>query len=620
MIRDFLSGSRNRFGVVVLALLGFTSLLLSGCTIGPVEIGGPGGTPVPPTSTVPPPSPTPSPRTLSGSVLDASTGAPVANADVTAGGVLTETTAAGLYWFDDVPLGAKVSVSADGYATSEIDFGSKSQLDVKLRPNTLSGRVTDSSTGKPLVGALVKLVLPSAPGASPAITATTVPTATASISGTSGFIGGLAAPNKATGTPAPDTVSPTDVAATSTPLPPTATPTPKPVPPTGLGFVAVYTNEDGSYFFKDVPDGATLSLKMPGYKLTKLPVTETGHKDLALAPFKVEAAYITANIASSPDLYRPLVDFITKSRINAVVLNVQDDASRWVFNTQNPDVVKADATDIIVPNIADVVKGLHDKGIYVIARVVTFQQADMADARPDMAIKSSVTGKPWKGGYKGQQRWLDASNPATQQYVLDMTKEVLGKGFDEIQYDYVRFPSDPAPNEPGEPVLSKPNTDAVKAAAIEEFLTKAHALIEPTDAFMSIDIFGYTIWPDQEGKPLNGVIGQVFENMVDHADYISPMIYPSHFSPGEQGCPRPADCAYKLIHKSGEYAQERFAGKKAKYRPWLEDFDWPPHSDYTSPGTTKLAEQMQAAKETGAWGWMWWDASNEYQPRAAFKK
>ena len=75
-----------------------------------------------------------------------------------------------------------------------------------------------------------------------------------------------------------------------------------------------------------------------------------------------------------------------------------------------------------------------------------------------------------------------------------------------------------------------------------------------------------------------------------------------------------------MVHKSGEFAMPRFEGHKAKYRPWLEDFDWPPSYDYTDPGTTKVAEQMQAAAETGAWGWMMWDPANDYEPRSVFKK
>jgi hypothetical protein len=224
----------------------------------------------------------------------------------------------------------------------------------------------------------------------------------------------------------------------------------------------------------------------------------------------------------------------------------------------------------------------------------------------------------WIGGELSQQAWLDASLPAVHDHLLDMTKEVLTLGFDEIQYDYIRFPSDPAPGERGKPVFSRELSNVERAEFLQQFMAKAHDLIEPTDAFMSIDIFGYTVWPDRNGEPLNGVIGLIFEYMINVTDYVCPMIYPSHFVNGELGCRRPAECAYELVHKSGEYAQERFAGKRAKYRPWLQAFDWYT-SDYSSARSTKILDQIRAADATNSWGWQMWDPWNSYTPRSAFR-
>lgn len=623
--------------IVTWALFGLVALALSGCSLGPINFGGDstsGSSSAKPGPSVPPATPTLAQKAVEGRVEDAYTGQPIGGVQVNAGGTLTQTNSGGNFSFDAVPPDVKLAAKADGYAPATADAKGSSNVVIKLRPTTLSGKVTDASTSKPLAAVLVKLVLPSEPitPTTPLtntvpITQTVLPAATATTS-TLGYGKGLAAPpgaslvfTSATSTAAP--VIPTEVLPTNTPVPPTATFTPKPIPPTGPGFVAVYTDDSGNYSFKDVPEGASLSFKMPGYKLVKAPVGNTVKKDQAMEVFKAEAIYITAPVMATEDLYDPLIKFAQSSRINAVVVNVQNDNSEWVFDTQNPDVLAAKNTDLYFHNMADQVKALKDKGLYTIARIVTFQEPTMAKARLDWAVKSSVTGKAWLGGQLNQQAWLDASVPAAQDYVVSMTKEVLALGFDEIQYDYVRFPSDPAPREPGKPVFSQPLTDTTKALAIEQFLTKAYAVIQPSDAFMSIDIFGYTLWPDQEGKPLNGVIGQVFENMVNHTDYICPMIYPSHFTPGEEGCSKPAACAYELVHRSGEFAQQRFAGKRAKYRPWLEDFDWAYGKvliDYTSPGTTLVADQIRAAKETNTWGWQWWDAANEYQPRAAFMK
>ncbi|MGA7731205.1 MAG: putative glycoside hydrolase, partial [Chloroflexia bacterium] len=509
----------------------------------------------------------------------------------------------------------------------------------------VSGRVLDGTTNQPMPNVLVKLVLP-APAAPVTPTQPLTPTGvltpteqltpTAPATDTQALGKVIAAPLEASlvlTSPTATTLKPTltplgptrtpaptnTPAPTSTPMPPTATPTPKPIPPKGDGFLAVYTDEGGNYFFKDVPEGATLTFKMPGYKLTKSNV-DAAQKDVALEQFKAEAIYITANWAASPDLLEETLDWVKESRINAIVVNVQNDASEWVFDTQNEDVLAANNHDKFMTDMADFVKDLQSRDLYVIARVVVFQQKTMAEQRPEWAVLSSESGGPWKGGYAGHQKWLDASNPAAQDHMIAMTKEVLQLGFDEIQYDYVRFPSDPAPSEDGDMIFSAGAiTDTGKVQALKGFLKKAYEVIQPTDAFLSIDLFGYTLWPDRDGRPILGVIGQVIPELIEYTDYICPMIYPSHFSPGEQGCDVPARCAYELVHKSGEYAQELFAGHRAKYRPWLEDFDWP-GADYTSPGSKLVPDQIRAAAETGAWGWMMWDPAVNYEPRSAFEK
>jgi hypothetical protein len=429
----------------------------------------------------------------------------------------------------------------------------------------------------------------------------------------------LAAPVFQAETPAATAASTTTgTVATRTPLPPTATSTPKPIPPKGDGFIAVYTDEGGNYFFSDVPEGATLTLKLPGYRLTKTDIAGTARKDVALEEHRIEAIYITAPWASSSDLMAETLDFVANSRINAIVLNVQNDDSEWVYDTQNPDVLAAENTDKFLTEMPELVADLKARGLYVIARVVTFQQRTMAEGRPEWAVKSDATGAPWVGGELSQQRWLDVTKPEVHDHLLDMTKEVISLGFDEIQYDYVRFPSDPGPREVGDPVYATmPLTDTGKVEALATFLEKAHDVVEPTDAFMSIDVFGYTLWPDRNGEPILGVIGQVIPALIDHTDYVCPMIYPSHFSPGEEDCRVPAACAYELVKKSGEFAAKVFAGHKTKYRPWMQAFDWY-GVDYTSPGSPMVPDQIRAALETDAWGWQWWDPANQYEPRSAF--
>jgi hypothetical protein len=616
--------SRVAGAVLTLILVLFAGLTLAACDLGGDNDGG-SPTPAP---TGPDGSPEPTAivgRPLVGTIKDANTGKPIAGAEVVAGGILTATADDGRFYFENMPDNARIEIIAEGYEGATIDRGVDGEVDVDLKPSSMGGMVTDASTGKPLEGVLVRLDFPKPEPAQP-VTPTQPLTDTAPIEPTTTAtetirITGLAAPLMATPESDEETpeVEPTrTLTETLEPPTPTATPTPPRIPPSGEGFVATYTDANGEYLFKNAPLGSNLTFKMPGYTLTKMPA-DAQRKDVALEVFKAEAIYITANVAASRDILDELLEWAETSRINSIVLNVQNDASEWVFDVKNEDAVEADNTDIFLPNMAELVKELRGRGFYMIARVVCFQQKTMAEARPDLAVISSTSGKPWKGGYAGHQKWLDASNPAAQDHIVEMTREVMALGFDEIQYDYVRFPSDPADSESGKMVFSKPVTDTGKIASMQEFLKKAYAVIEPSDAFLSIDVFGYALWPDQGGEPYLGIIGQSIPHLIDYTDYICPMIYPSHFVAGEQGCKVPAACAYELIKASGEFAQPRFEGKKTKYRPWLQDFDWGP-TDYTSKGTKRVQQQIQACEETGCWGWQMWDPANVYSPRAAFDK
>jgi hypothetical protein len=612
---------------IMLILASFAMLVLAACDTEQPPPDTVNGTPVPQLPGDPEPTPDGG-KPLIGVVRDLNTGKPIPGAEVIASGVLTATAEDGRFYFDSVSPTDKIEVVAEGYENATVEPGTNGDLTVDLKPDSIGGKVTDASTGKPLAQVLVRLDFPKpaqpVTGTTP-VTGTNGVEITPTVTLTDSYrVSGLAAPLMATPVATeeseeeavPEAV--TTPKATLIPPTPTATPTPPKVPPTGEGFVATYTDENGEFKFNGAPPGSTFTFKMPGYALLKVPA-DAPRKDVAMTVFKAEAIYITANVASVRPLLDDLLEWAKDSRINSIVLNVQNDASEWVFDVQNADVREADNTELLLPNMKDLVAELRQKGFYMIARVVTFQQKTMAEAKPAWAVRSGATGGVWKGGYAGHQKWLDASNPDAQDHLVAMTKEVLGLGFDEVQYDYVRFPSDPAPGEKGPMVFSKPLTETGKIKELAGFLKKAYAVIEPTDAFMSIDVFGYAVWPDIGGEPYMGVIGQSVPDLIDYTDYICPMIYPSHFVIGELGCKVPARCAYELVKASGEHAKPRFEGKRAKYRPWLQDFDWG-ETDYTSRNSKLVHRQIEACEETDCWGWQMWDPANEYLPRSAFEK
>ncbi len=579
--------------------------------------------PPPPTATLPPPTetpvpPTPTPRALTGHVTNVYDGSPIVGAQVTAGDKTTTTDSNGGFRFDVLEENVPVRVEAKGYAAMTATTGTTATLDLAMRPTVLSGRITDADTGAPLQGVIVRVDLPdpNAP-ASPITPTETVTTTGREINPGLSSLPAIHATGVFTEIAPSDT--PAAPTATATAIPPTATPTATPIMPQARvlpNMIIAVTDEDGRYTLENLPDKATLTLKEPGYTLTKVQVGNAVTQDVQLKPFVVKGLYMTANASSYPPLYDNIMKIADNTEINTIVLNVQTDPADVAYDSQIPLVRQSKAIDLVMPDVKGVIQKLHDHGLYVIARMVTFMQPNIALANPDLAVMSSKTGKVWTGGYLGQQHWLDPTNPKAQDYVLSLAKEISALGFDELQFDYIRFPSDPGPGDSwASQKFSVPVDEDSKPRYIEQFLTRAHDMLDETDTFMSVDIFGYTVWPDQEGKPMNGVIGQVFERIIGHTDYVSPMIYPSHFTNGEMGFANPNAHPYEIIKQAGVYTNERIAGQRAKYRPWLQAFDWYDDVDYEGDPHS-IQVQIQAAEESNAEGWLMWDASNKYKSPA----
>jgi hypothetical protein len=570
-------------------------------------LAGPTATPAPPTATPVPPTATPAPRTLAGHTLDAYTGRPLAHVNVKAGAINVTSGEDGTYSLGAVPEGTSVQAIAPGYAPATLDSGSGATLDIALRPTTLRGKVTDSATGKPIAGVIVRVDLTPGDNAAPAAPTGTPTGSQPLLEGTLPLLP-VSQVLTATETAPPAAATMTDTIT----LTPTATPTLPAIMPTPFAndkMILAVTGADGSYQIDNAPANPLLTFKMPGYKLTKVQPGRAASSDVALEPFHVKALYLTANAASYDPLFKPIMEAIDTTEVNAIVLNIQDDNARVVYKTNVQMAVDSDALDLVLPNIKDVVAGFHKKGIYVIARMVTFMQPAVAEANPGLAVRSKATGKPWKGGELSQQRWLDPTNPAARQYPLALAREAAQMGFDEIQFDYIRFPSDPAPGYTWDDMsFSQPADTTTKPQYIAQFAREAHDMLNTTDAFMSIDVFGYTMWPNQNGEPLNAGIGQVAAKLVGNTDYICPMIYPSHFSAGEAGFQDPNAHPYEIIKQAGIYTANWLKGQRTLNRPWLQAFDW--HHIVYDGHLMRL--QIDASDETGGSGWMFWDPSNVY--------
>ncbi|WP_119067361.1 putative glycoside hydrolase [Rubrobacter indicoceani] len=285
-----------------------------------------------------------------------------------------------------------------------------------------------------------------------------------------------------------------------------------------------------------------------------------------------------------------------ETEINALVIDVKD-GGYLTYPSEIPLANEIDATTEQIPDLEDYVQRVHDEDLYAIARLAVFQDDALPAARPELAAQDSSTGGPWYN-YSGSA-WTNPYQKEVRDYNIAVAKEAAEAGFDEIQFDYVRFPSDGemANLEYGEETF--PSQEATIAA----FLEDAQRELEPTGAMVSADVFGLVGVNDDVG------IGQVVSEMAPHLDVISPMVYPSHYPVGSYGYENPDREPYDIV----KYAMDDFISKGREanpdliVRPWLQDFEY--LSDYSSED---VRAQMEATYDSGLGGWILWNASGDY--------
>ena len=238
---------------------------------------------------------------------------------------------------------------------------------------------------------------------------------------------------------------------------------------------------------------------------------------------------------------------------------------------------------------------LKERGIYTIARMVSMKDNTSAVARPELAVRNSETGEPWRDNIGGA--WLDPSAPGVAEYIASIAGDLAAKGFDEVQLDYIRFYSD-GPFAAADTNL--PNTQSFRLPAIGRVLRVVSDELDATRAFLGADVFPISfIAPDDQG------IGQRPEVIMPFVDYFCPMVYPSHYGPGVFGFPVPNEFPYEVIDETLEIMNEQKEGLPVVIRPWIQDFGYGPFPPYTA---AQVEAEFAAAADNGAQGWMIWNA------------
>ena len=320
---------------------------------------------------------------------------------------------------------------------------------------------------------------------------------------------------------------------------------------------------------------------------------------IKLAPFAPKALYLSFYGIGSRAIRQPVLDLIASTELNAVVIDVKGDRGMIPYKSSVPLATAVGAQAIrTYSDIKPLLTSLQEKGIYTIARIVVFKDTPLAVARPELAVKTKA-GEIWRD--RENLAWVDPFRQEVWDYNIAIAIEAAQLGFDEIQFDYLRFP-----DFSGRLEFSRPSTQENRIAAIAGFLAEARKRLIPYNVFLAADIFGYICWNrDDTG------IGQRLEELAPHVDYLSPMLYPSGFQFGIPGYRNPVAHVDKIVALSLHQAARRTGLPPVRFRPWLQAF-----KDYAFDRrhftASEIRAQIEAAEHFGAGGWMLWNPRNVY--------
>lgn len=365
-----------------------------------------------------------------------------------------------------------------------------------------------------------------------------------------------------------------------------------------LGDQQVRADKDGAFHLEGT--GETLKLRAPGYARRELAISEltAPQAEVALTPFKVKALYFSSYGIVTKKLRSAALEAIEANNLNALIIDVKGDQGFIPFKVDIPLAEETGAQKtILIKDLPAFMASLKEKGLYLIARIVVFKDDPLAAAKPQWAVKT-------KGGgvFRDRERlrWVDPFRQEVWDYNIAIAKAAAAAGFDEVQFDYVRFPDNRKVG------FSRPTNQDSRTEAITGFLKAAHQALVPYNVMVAADIFGYVLWNlDDTG------IGQKTDAALDAVDVVSPMLYPSGYQFGIPNYKNPVQHPYEIVFLSLKRAQERTGASPLRFRPWLQAF-----RDYAFRGgdfqEERMRIQIKAADTFGSSGWMFWNPRNVY--------
>jgi hypothetical protein len=302
----------------------------------------------------------------------------------------------------------------------------------------------------------------------------------------------------------------------------------------------------------------------------------------------IRGIHLSAWVSGSEKHRKLALELFDTTELNTAVIDIKEYGGEvYIKGVKEVDANKAYVAGI--PDLEKYISLLKEKGIYTIARIVVFRDNNISRKIPSLAV-TNPDGTIWTDR-KGIA-WLDPYNKESWDYNLKIAERAADIGFDEIQFDYIRFPSD---GNTKNCRYSKLHSATEASKALVGFLEEARRRLSPKGTKISIDVFGLTTTATDDMG-----IGQKIVGMTEQVDYVSPMTYPSHYAKQTYGIADPNKEPYKVVYNSIEGALRRIP--EEKLRPWLQDF-----SLGYKYGKNEVRAQMQACYDNKIGSWLLWN-------------
>ena len=347
-----------------------------------------------------------------------------------------------------------------------------------------------------------------------------------------------------------------------------------------LGEVVTQTGPDG-WFNLEVAERGNLLVSKPGWTSKEIEwEDDVNYHEISIEPRVIRGLRVGAEAAGDDSNFQELLDLAAGTAVNAFVFDTKQEGGRVLYDTAVAEAHSIGAVEPFYDPIARIAEA-HDAGLYAITRIVTFEDELRAQGRPDEKLAG---------------RWVSPLVSSAADYNIELAIEACSLGFDEVMFDYVRFPSGQTAAVSGQLEMSQDE----RVAAIAGFLSSARQVLHPLGCSVSAAIFGIVVSsPDDQG------LGQRPEELSAQLDAVSPMIYPSHYSPGWLGFEDPNDHPYDVTADAIDDAIPRLEPGTI-LRPWLQGFWWT---------NTQIRRSIDAAEDRGV-GWIIWNAASNFDSSA----